>query len=68
LFTNFSFCPQDALLKILEGATIVGEPTLKTSQLITKLALSASDSETLSQQEIFNIATLAFVCGYSPVH
>jgi hypothetical protein len=59
--------PQDALKKILEGAKIVSEPTLKTSQLLTQLALSSANSETLTQQEIFNIATLAYVYGYSPV-
>jgi hypothetical protein len=67
--TNNQSCaiPQDALEKILEGAIIVDESTLKTSQLITKLAMYSANSETLSQQEIFNIATLAYVYGYSPV-
>jgi hypothetical protein len=67
--TNYQTCviPQDALQKILEGATIVGEPTLKISQQITKLALSSANSEKLSQQEIFNIAIMAYVYGYSPV-
>jgi hypothetical protein len=67
--TNDQSCAitQDALQKILEGAIIVDESTLKTSQLITNLAMYSANSETLSQQEIFNIATLAYVYGYSPV-
>jgi hypothetical protein len=67
--TDYSSCvePQNALQKILDGETILGEPTLKTSQLLTQLALSSANSETLTQQEIFNIATLAYVYGYSPV-
>ena len=58
---------QVALQQIFEGVKIIEGSTLKTSQLITKLALSSSNSETLTQQEISNIATLAYVYGYSPV-
>jgi hypothetical protein len=67
--TNNRSCAstQIALQRILEGSIIVENSTLKTSQLITQLALFASNSESLSQQEIFNIATLAYVYGYSPV-
>jgi len=67
--TNYQSCvsAQIALQQVLEGAIILEGSTLKTSQLITQLALSASKSESLSQQEIFNIATLAYVYGYSPV-
>ncbi len=58
---------QTALNKVLDGSATIVDKSLKTSNLLTKLALSSANSGILSQQEIFEIGTLAYVFGYSPV-
>lgn len=58
--------PRTALNKVLDGSATIVDTLENTSNLITKLALSSAHSEKLSQQEIFEIGTLAYVYGYSP--
>jgi len=59
--------PRTALNKVLDGSATIVDTLENQSNLLTKLALSSADSEKLSQQEIFEIGTLAYVYGYSPV-
>lgn len=58
--------PRTALNKVLDGSTTIVDTLENQSNLLTKLALSSTHSEKLSQQEIFEIGTLAYVYGYSP--
>ena len=58
--------PRTALNKVLDGSTTIVDTLENQSNLLTKLALSSANSQKLSQQEIFEIGTLAYVYGYSP--